>query len=218
MARVSTVPDFDRLYLRDPDPWRVASSWYERRKNDLLLACLRRERYRLAWDLGCGTGELAAQLARRCDRVVATDSSRRACGITARRCAGHDNVTVQHSAAPELPAALTSDGAAGADCATSSGALGKVDLVVISEVLYYLRAPQRRAALEAVLPICAPGADLVAVHWTARPEDARASGLKVHRELDEALLGAGWGRLIAHRDLEFTLTLWSSDVPTTMGR
>lgn len=209
---MSTVPDFERLYAGDPDPWRVASSWYERRKTDVLLACLRRERYRLAWDLGCGTGELTARLAQRCDRVLATDSSERACEITLARCAGRHNVSVERSAAPDLPLALRDTGAAG----TSPG--GRADLVVISEVLYYLRAPQRRDALETVLPACTPEADLVAVHWTARPEDARVSGLKAHRELDERLLGAGWGRLIAHRDLEFTLTLWSRDMPGTMGR
>lgn len=56
------------------------------------------------------------------------------------------------------------------------------------------------------------------MHWTALPDDARVSGLKVHRELDEVLLGSGWGRLLAHRDIEFTLTMWSRDVPDTMGR
>ena len=61
-------------------------------------------------------------------------------------------------------------------------------------------------------------ADIVAVHWTARPDDARVSGLKEHRELDEVLLGSGWGRLLTHRDIEFTLTMWSRDVPDTMGR
>lgn len=36
---------FEQMYQADPDPWQVASRWYERRKRDLLLAALPRERY-----------------------------------------------------------------------------------------------------------------------------------------------------------------------------
>ncbi|HYI57876.1 MAG TPA: hypothetical protein VEX66_06885 [Microlunatus sp.] len=32
------VPDFDALYRQDPDPWGVASSFYERRKLQIVLA------------------------------------------------------------------------------------------------------------------------------------------------------------------------------------
>ena len=204
-ARVSSEPDFERLYAGDPDPWRVATSWYERRKTQIALACLRRETYRLVWDIGCGTGELTAHLASRAERVVAVDSALRACELTAARCVDLPGVMVEQCAAPTVPAVVSSE------------SIGP-DLVVLSEVLYYLTASARRATMQAVLGHCAPGADVLAVHWTARPEDARVSGLKVHRELDEVLLRSGWGRLLAHRDIEFTLTMWSRDVPDTMGR
>ena len=36
------VPDFDTLYRDDPDPWQVASSFYEQRKRAVLLASLTR--------------------------------------------------------------------------------------------------------------------------------------------------------------------------------
>ena len=201
---MSSEPDFERLYAGDPDPWRVATSWYERRKTQIVLACLRREKYRCIWDIGCGTGELTAHLAGRADRVVAVDSARRACELTRARCREIPGVIVERAAAPTVPDALQGEPV--------------VDLVVLSEILYYLTAPARRATTEAVLGRCAPAADILAVHWTARPDDARVSGLKVHRELDEVLLGSGWGRLLAHRDIEFTLTMWSRDVPDTMGR
>lgn len=201
---MSSEPDFERLYAGDPDPWRVATSWYERRKTQILLACLRRETYRCIWDIGCGTGELTSHLAARADRVVAVDSALRACELTRARCRGIPGVVVERAAVPTVPDALQGE--------------PFVDLVVLSEILYYLKAPARRATVQAVLGRCAPAADIVAVHWTARPDDARVSGLKVHRELDEVLLGSGWGRLLAHRDIEFTLTMWSRDVPDTMGR
>ena len=103
---MTTVPDFDRLYASDPDPWQVATSWYERRKIDIALACLRRPRYRFAWDAACGTGELAAMLAARCDAVLASDASDRACALTTARCAQVPGVRVEQGALPALPGSL----------------------------------------------------------------------------------------------------------------
>lgn len=202
----STLPDFDSLYTADPDPWEVATSWYERRKIGVVLACLRRERYGVVWDAACGTGELTAHLATRADAVLASDSSAQACELARARCAparGVAGVTVVESAVPQLPALLPSGGA---------------DLVVLSEFLYYLPAEVRAATPAAIERACAPGADVVAVHWSARPEGALVPGVEAHRDLDRALLERGWGRLLAHRDVEFLLTMWSRDVPEMIGR
>lgn len=197
-----SIVDFEGLYAADPDPWRVATDWYEQRKIDLVLACLRRRTYPVAWDAGCGTGELAARLAMRSGRVLATDASPRAVAITRSRCATNPQVEALVGVLPELPDALG----------------GAADLVVLSEVLYYLTPDQRAATAKTVRAACTPDADVLAVHWSERPEDALADGLDCHRELDWRLLEAGFGRLVAHRDEEFTLTLWSRDVPATIGR
>ncbi len=203
-----TIPDFDRMYEHDPDPWRVATSWYERRKIDVVMSCLRRDRYRLAWDAACGTGELTAALADRSDAVIASDASPRACDLTGARCRGLPNVHVECSALPEVPVALGRIAGPG---------IGP-DLVVLSEFLYYLDDEQRALSGDRVAQVAAPGADIVAVHWSPQPDDARESGVHVQRELDEALLTRGWSRLVAHRDIEFMLTLWSTDVPSHIGR
>jgi hypothetical protein len=63
-------PDFEAIYAADPDPWQVESSWYERPKLAVLLACLPRERYRTGWEPGCGIGVATAALAHRVDRLV----------------------------------------------------------------------------------------------------------------------------------------------------
>lgn len=205
-----TIPDFDRLYESDPDPWRVATSWYERRKIEVVLACLRRDRYRFAWDAACGTGELVAGLASRCDRILASDASAQACALTAARCAGVPTVGVERVVAPALPEAFV--GRPGAPAQPGP------DLIVLSEFLYYLDDADRALTAARVAQVAAPGADVLAVHWTPQPEDAHLPGVQVHRELDEALLGRGWGRLVSHRDIEFVLTLWSTDVPARIGR
>lgn len=94
------VPDFDTLYRADPDPWQVTSSFYEQRKQAVLLASLTRPTYVSAWDPACGTGELAAGLALRVDSLLATDASPEAVRITTARCAGLSQVTASRSASP----------------------------------------------------------------------------------------------------------------------
>ena len=199
-----TPPDFDAMYAADPDPWEVASSWYEQRKLGIVLAGLRRPSYGLVWDAACGTGELAARIAPRCETVVATDASAAAVELSRRRVAqaAASNVTVARNALPGRPEVLR----------------GVPDLVVLSEVLYYLDAPQRAATWRLVAALAGPVTDVVAVHWRPRPEDGYRSGEAVQRELNDVLVDAGWYRVVTHTDVEFVMACWSPDVPRTLGR
>lgn len=197
-----TTADFDRLYTGDPDPWQVATSWYERRKIDVVLACLRRRRYGFAWDAGCGTGELAAALTDRTHTLLASDASAAASDLTRDRLTGTGGL-VETSALPDRPAGLVGP--------------ARPDLVVLSEVLYYL-SPQDRAATYALVDeVAAPDADLVLVHWTPLADDATCSGLTAFNEATAALNARGWGRLVSHTDAEFLVGLFSRDVPDEVG-
>jgi len=118
---VSQPPDFETLYRANHDPWRVGTSSYEQRKLDIVLACLSRPRYSLAWDPACGTGHLAARLAERCDQVLASDASEAAVALTTTECGGLRNVTSRVLRLPAVPADL-----------------GAPDLIVLSEFFYYL--------------------------------------------------------------------------------
>ena len=113
-------PDFEAMYAADPDPWSVRTSWYERRKLAVLLAALPHERYRRAWEPGCGIGVGTAALAERIDHLVASDGSPRAVAATRDATAGLSHVRVVDSVLPEVPLD------------------GLVDLVVAAEFLYYL--------------------------------------------------------------------------------
>lgn len=236
-----TPPDFEAMYAADPDPWQVATSWYEQRKLGLVLAALRRPSYRLAWDAASGTGELAARIAARCGRVVATDASARAVQLTRRRVAdaGALNVMVERSALPQRPQALAAPVAGvgpGVWTKGSGAILAPVrpaepaqpaqpaeraeppDLIVLSEVLYYLDAAQRAETWALIASLAEPLTDVVAVHWRPRPDDGSASGEAVQRELNDALVDAGWCRVVTHTDVEFVMACWSQDVPETLGR
>ena len=180
-------PDFDAYYRANPDPWDVGTSAYERRKRAVVLACLRRERYGLAWDPACGTGHLTADLASRCDRVVASDASATASRIAAERCAGLA-VQVDHRALPEAPAVDV-----------------RADLVVLSEVFYYLPDTVRAATLALVDARAARTAEVVAVHWDGAPDDAWLSGPAAQLEVVSQLAARGWVHRIHHDDDGFLL-------------
>ena len=61
---------FEKLYERNPDPWRFASSDYERMKYAATLEALPKERYARALDVGCSIGVFTAALAQRCDHLL----------------------------------------------------------------------------------------------------------------------------------------------------
>jgi SAM-dependent methyltransferase len=191
------VPDFDTLYRGDPDPWQVASSFYEQRKQAVLLASLTRATYGSAWDPGCGTGELAAQLAKRADAVLATDASVEAVRLTAARCAELPQVAAARIRQPGPP---------------DRGG-GGFDLIVIAEFAYYLTDTDRAEMWRTVSSAGAPEAEIVVIHWRHRPHDAHLSGFDVNGEAVRALTSErGWHPAVRHDDQDFVLDVLRRDV------
>ena len=138
---------FDDLYRNDPDPWRFASSDYEHAKYAHTLARLDRPCYAFALEVGCSIGVLTAQLAQRCDRVLAVDVAEAALAQARVACAAFPGVGLRRSRIPrEWPD-------------------GRYDLILFSEVLYYLdRDDVRRTAARACDSL-APGGTVLLVHW-----------------------------------------------------
>jgi trans-aconitate methyltransferase len=66
---------FEQLYRDDDDPWRFRTRWYEARKRQLTLAALPDEHYATVFEPGCSIGLLTADLASRCDHLLAMDIS-----------------------------------------------------------------------------------------------------------------------------------------------
>ncbi len=184
-------PDFEAMYAADPDPWKVRESWYERRKETVLLALLGRERYGHAWDAACGTGSLARALADRCGHVTASDGSTRAVALTERLLAGVPHTAAVVSRLPEVPPLSEPP-----------------DLVVLSEVLYYLPDEDRAQSLDAVGTAAAAAAEVVVVHWRHHPDDAFLSGAAATEEADARLRRAGWERHSWHDDPDFVAASW----------
>lgn len=157
------LPDryFDAIYAAARDPWGFEERWYEQRKYAITMAMLPRPRYRHAFEPGCSVGVLTAMLSQRCDRVTATDVAVLALDSARERLArsgGSDRVTLLRSS---LDAPWP-----GAD----------VDLVVLSEVAYYLNASSLRDVLARECPRLERGATLIAAHWRHPVDDYPLTG------------------------------------------
>ncbi|MGZ4565835.1 MAG: SAM-dependent methyltransferase [Blastococcus sp.] len=177
---------FDALYDAADDPWSMRSRWYEQRKYALTTAVLPRARFGDAVEVGCSVGELTAVLAPRCDRLTAWDLSAAAVERARARTAGLPGVRVEQRSVPADP-------------------LPPCDLLVLSEVLYYL-GPDDLAAVLAQLPRAVrPGGTLVAVHWRHPVADYPQTGDAVHAALRAAL---DWPRVAVHEEPDFLLDCW----------
>ena len=185
MTPAASAGHFEAKYRDDEDPWGYRTRWYERRKYAITLASLPRERYRTAWEPACSIGVLTRQLAGRAGRVHASDVSPTAIEA-ARREPVPAGVTFAVERLPG-PAPVPPGGA---------------DLVVLSEILYYLPEADRAAVLAAAHEALEPGGDLVVVHWRPQPEDADASGDEVNARLRTL---PDWRPVLRHEDEGFVL-------------
>ena len=146
---------FDALYRDAIDPWNFRGSSYEREKYRATLAALPRPRYRRALEIGCSIGELSSLLRGRADEVLGLDVSTVAID-EARR--AHGDTAGLHFETGEVP---------------RDWPPGTFDLVVLSEVLYFL-APDEIGALAAhVVAALEPGGDCVAVCWLGDTDGER---------------------------------------------
>jgi len=182
-ATSAPMSRFADLYARGADPWS-GDSWYERRKRAVVLASLPRERYRIAFEPGCGTGELTAALAGRCAAVSASDPVPDAVRLARARTADLAGVRVDRAALPDAVPRVP------------------IDLAVFSEVLYYLDDGTVDATVDRTLAALRPGGDVVAVHWRGWPPEAPRDAIATHRMLrDRPELTP----LVEHTDADFVL-------------
>jgi LmbE family N-acetylglucosaminyl deacetylase/SAM-dependent methyltransferase len=179
-----TAEYFDRLYADTHDPWGLGTRFYESRKRSVLLASLPRATFEHAFEPGCATGLLTAELASRCGRVLAWDVAEHAVDAASERLAGAPNVAVRRGAIPhEWPDA-------------------RFDLIVLSEVGYYCRDLDVLA--ERAWGSLTDDGVLVACHWRHPAPDHPHTADDVHRALDRH------GHLVVtHSEDDFRLDVWT---------
>lgn len=181
---------FDALFARDADPWRFRERWYEQRKRMLTLAVLPRERYRCAFEAGCANGELAAALATRCDALLAVDISAHAVEHARERLASTAQVRVERRTLPdEWPD-------------------GTFDLLVLSELVYYLTPAATDTLIERIGGALTDDATVLACHWLHPFDGATQRPEPVHAALGERL---GLAHVVHHVEPDLLLDVWSKD-------
>ena len=161
-------PDyFEDLCSTSPDPWGFETSEYERRKYERTLGVLRDHRYRRALEVGVSIGVFTRMLAPLCDEIVGVDVSEKALSVARERLAGFGHVRLQRRELPEeMPG-------------------GPFDLILASEVLYYLPREVVLETLDGFEHALAPGGRLLAVHWRKETKTYPLQGDEVHELLRE---------------------------------
>ena len=155
---------FDDIYRRDPDPWRFATSPYEAAKYQDTLNALPDIRYDSAFEIGCSIGVLTRQLAARCMSLLSVDISPLALAQAAELNADLPHVRFTRM---EFPAEAPE---------------GLFDLILMSEVGYYLSMPDLDRAILKCRDLLRAGGDLLLVHYI-RETDYPLTGHQVHERL-----------------------------------
>ena len=139
---------FDAIYTANPDPWKFATSPYESAKYALTLSALPKSRYRSALEVGCSIGVFdlltGCALRRHC---------RDRCG---QRSAGRGEAQMRGS----------SGRAVRTDVRAGRVADGIFELILLSEVVYYLSREDVGRLAARVAGSLPKGGSVVLVHWT----------------------------------------------------
>jgi cyclopropane fatty-acyl-phospholipid synthase-like methyltransferase len=138
---------FESLYAQDGDPWRFATSEYERAKYDATLAALPAS-CGAAFEIGCSIGVLTQRLAPRCTSLLAVDVAEPALTQARARCAALAQVTIRRMQVPQdWPRAV-------------------FDTILFSEVLYYLSPEDLSDTARRTRSSLKPGGTALLVHYT----------------------------------------------------
>ncbi len=183
------------MYADTLDPWNFETSWYERRKFAITVAALPAPRYRRCLEPGCSTGTLTERLADRCDEVIAYDFVSPVVRAASARFRDRPGVEILEA---EFPTFVPD---------------GTGDLVVWSEVAYYLTDDGFDVAVSNLGRWLEHGGHLVAVHYTGTTDYER-TGHDVATALDRV---AFLRRVTTLIDDRFELGVWQRVEPDRDG-
>jgi len=185
-ARGSLGPaHFDALYETDADPWRFRTSAYEQAKYQRTLAALGQRRFRSAFEVGCSIGVLTRLLAERCDAVLAVDVVDRPLDMARTACADQPWVRIEKMRVPE------------------AWPTGMFDLIVLSEVLYFLVPVDIDAVADCTVGSLVRGGVVVLVNWLGRSGDPCTGEDAARLFIDRA--GSVLRTVVSERTAEYRL-------------
>ena len=153
MTASRSADHFTRIYDASQDPWGFGSSPYEQGKYDRTVESLGGRRFAAGLEIGCSIGVLTRRLAERCDTLLGLDLVEPPLLAARARCADLPSVRFQQMQVPgQWPD-------------------GCFDLMVFSEVLYFLTHADIARCASRVAGSLSPGGTVVLVNWLGRSDD-----------------------------------------------
>jgi SAM-dependent methyltransferase len=153
MTESRTAAHFKRLYTSHPDPWNFGASPYEQAKYRHTLRALGRHRFAAGLEIGCSIGILTRMLAPRCRTLLGVDIVEHPLDAARRRCGDQPRVRFARMQVPqEWPDR-------------------RFDLIVLSEVLYFLSPADIDCCASRVIASLLPNATVLLVNWLGRSDD-----------------------------------------------
>lgn len=162
------VAGFERKFRENIDPWDYTNSQFEHFKRDVLLRACGHGKHGRALELGCAIGETTRALAPLCLRLVALDGSTTAIAEAKRR-VRNAHVNFVHAKLPDqMPH-------------------GPFDLIVISEIAYYLRLHELAHLGKGIATATARHGKIVLLHHRRHFQDAAQAPNLAHLRLQTHL-------------------------------
>ena len=153
MKRSRGPEHFRKLYESSADPWDLAGSRYEAAKYQHTLGMLDGRRFAAGLEVGCSIGILTRLLAARCENLLAVDIVEAPLRLARARCADQTQIRFARMQAPqEWPEQV-------------------FDLVVLSEVLYFLSPDDITCCARRVGDGTSAGAAVLLVNWLGQNDD-----------------------------------------------
>ncbi|MEH6487944.1 class I SAM-dependent methyltransferase [Hyphomonas oceanitis] len=160
--RPITLEGFERRFQSDPDPWQTFSSVYELKKRQYLGHAIGNRTYGRCLEVAAGNGSNTCLIAGKALRLVATEGTPTGVRLMESLTGHLENTSVrQQDLAEPMPCR-------------------RYDLIVVSEVLYYLTAPVLRNVARGIDRTLVPNGRLILAHHHERFPDAVHSGQDIH--------------------------------------
>lgn len=160
---------FDKLYADSTDPWNFSASPYEQEKYLHTIKALGGRNYENGLELGCSIGILTEMLGKQCKKMLGVDISEAPIKQAAERLRNQPHL---YFSALRIPDQYPDD---------------QYDLIVVSEVGYYLSREELSLTRELIFDSLVLGGSLCLVHWRPQIEGCLFTG----DDVNHFLIGGG---------------------------
>ncbi|WP_404862903.1 class I SAM-dependent DNA methyltransferase [Georhizobium sp. MAB10] len=164
MARSINLDGFENLFQCDPDPWDYETSAFEAHKRSVLLRHAGLSPRGRVLELACANGVTTQALMNVGLRVTALDGSLTAISQAQARLGKISRLRLLHA---NLPEGMPKE---------------RFDLIVVSEIVYYLGSIAARQLAKSVANRVSPGGRVVVLHHHVNFPDASVNPEHAHRD------------------------------------